>query len=85
MCYSQHEDASLEMFDYLIERNNLRSLLLKELSENDLVFIKELIKHPDPDPTDDVSITLLLAILYMFIKCTYIHTRIFEFKREWLV
>ena len=53
------------MFDYLIDKNNLRSLLLNKplledgvvLSEDDLVFIKELIKPPI-NANDGVSIIL---------------------------
>jgi hypothetical protein len=40
-----HEDASIAMIDYLIERNDLMPFLRKEanFSERDILFIKELI------------------------------------------
>ncbi|KAK7079542.1 SAM domain and HD [Halocaridina rubra] len=42
-----HEDASVRMFDYLIEENNLHEYFrMYNLHERDLLFIKELIRGP---------------------------------------
>lgn len=43
----QHERTSLEMFDHMVEDNDLRAALMdcdgKLLDDGDIVFIKELI------------------------------------------
>ena len=40
----QHEDASLTMFDHMVEVNNLRpSFARYKLTKKDMIFIKELI------------------------------------------
>ena len=40
----QHEDASVKMFDHMIKVNNLLTSFIKyNLTEKDVVFIKELI------------------------------------------
>lgn len=42
-----HEEASVKMFDYLLEANNLQEEFKKyDLYEQDIVFIKELIRGP---------------------------------------
>eukprot|EP00053_Salpingoeca_punica_P014007 m.127146 g.127146 ORF g.127146 m.127146 type:complete len:533 (-) comp16355_c0_seq2:251-1849(-) len=42
-----HEEASISMFDYMIETNNLRPLFEKRgLDDKDIIFIKEQIKGP---------------------------------------
>uniref|UniRef100_A0AAQ6IJA3 HD domain-containing protein n=1 Tax=Anabas testudineus TaxID=64144 RepID=A0AAQ6IJA3_ANATE len=47
---TDHEQISIEMFDYLVEENGLKPLLqLYGLSDHDLSFIKEMI---DPKPRD---------------------------------
>lgn len=48
----QHEDASVKMFDYLLATNNLKCEFEKYgLKEQDLTFIKEMIR----DPSDNGS------------------------------
>uniref|UniRef100_A0A669EC71 Uncharacterized protein n=1 Tax=Oreochromis niloticus TaxID=8128 RepID=A0A669EC71_ORENI len=48
--FLQHEDASILMFDHLVDDNNLKpvmneyGLITEGDNENDLVFIKEMIK-----------------------------------------
>ena len=43
----QHEEASVKMFDYMIESNNLKDVFEDYgLNEQDLTFIKEQIKGP---------------------------------------
>ena len=69
MCYSQHEVASVEMFDYLINNNNLRNVLLEELTEDDLEFIRELIKPPKA--RDNVSTIHSMLIKYIKYKITH--------------
>ena len=64
LCYSQHEVASVKMFDYLINNNDLRSVLLEELTENDLEFIRELINPPEATP-DNVSTIHSMLIKYI--------------------
>lgn len=40
----QHEEASVQMFDYMLEVNNLLpSFIQYNLAERDVIFIKELI------------------------------------------
>ena len=53
----QHEDASVQMFDYLVEVNNIKQQFLKfGLTDDDMVFIKELIAGPqDESCADQVS------------------------------
>ncbi|XP_037780703.1 deoxynucleoside triphosphate triphosphohydrolase SAMHD1-like [Penaeus monodon] len=42
-----HEEASVKMFDYLIERNNLEDEFKRyKLDNRDIIFIKELIRRP---------------------------------------
>ncbi len=44
----EHEDASIEMLDFLLEENNLKSRLkeLEDIDDNDIMFIKEMIHGP---------------------------------------
>ncbi|XP_047445415.1 deoxynucleoside triphosphate triphosphohydrolase SAMHD1-like [Mugil cephalus] len=49
----KHEDASIEMFDHLVESNNLREVMRMKpysLDKNDEIFIKEMINGPLKDP-----------------------------------
>lgn len=44
LLFTQHEDASVNMFDHMMKENNLfPSFREYNLSEKDLIFIKELI------------------------------------------
>jgi hypothetical protein len=43
----QHEEGSVQMFEYLLEKNDLRSMVVEsfpDLKEKAIEFIKELIK-----------------------------------------
>lgn len=45
--FEKHEDASVKMFDYLVEENNLEAEFKKyNLHERDRIFIKEQIRGP---------------------------------------
>ncbi|CAF1442196.1 unnamed protein product [Didymodactylos carnosus] len=45
-----HEEASIKMFDYMIEQNNLKTILNRyNLNDADIIFIKELIAGPLPE------------------------------------
>ncbi len=44
------------MFDHLIDCNDLRPLLFQNgLTDNDLIFIKELIVGPEPNSSGDIQ------------------------------
>ena len=46
-CHLQHEQASVDMFDHMIETNNLKEVFESfGLDETDLIFIKEQIAGP---------------------------------------
>ncbi|XP_031564010.1 deoxynucleoside triphosphate triphosphohydrolase SAMHD1-like [Actinia tenebrosa] len=46
----KHEEASVQMFDYLVDSNNLKQEFVKyDLDQQDLTFIKELIAGPRGD------------------------------------
>ena len=48
----QHEEASVQMFDYMLKANNLLpSFIQYNLTERDVVFIKELIAGTALDTT----------------------------------
>ena len=51
LLFTQHEDASVDMFDHMMTENKLgQSFEFYKLVEEDLVFIKELIAGGDlPD------------------------------------
>ena len=51
LLFTQHEDASVKMFDHMMDENNLDpSFTFYKLVDKDLVFIKELIAGGDlPD------------------------------------
>ncbi|CAH1779926.1 unnamed protein product [Owenia fusiformis] len=52
----RHEDASVAMFDYLVEDNNLIPLFEQHgLIESDRIFIKELIAGPSPESIQDTN------------------------------
>jgi len=45
--FSQHENASVKMFDHLVEVNNLQPFLERyDITEGDLTFVKEQIAGP---------------------------------------
>ena len=48
LCTLQHEDASVEMFDHMVESNKDLKEMMEEydMLPNDVVFIKEMIKPP---------------------------------------
>lgn len=58
-CILQHEEASVKMFDHLVESNNLEPMMTNHglVLEEDLVFIKELIVGPlnSQAASDEVS------------------------------
>ena len=70
----QHEDASAEMFDHLLEENGLLSEPFFEVEEN-RAFIKEMITgKPVPlarKPSGQVC-SCLGSRLYMIAQCIYI-------------
>lgn len=54
--FLQHEDASVDMFEYLIEDNNLKAEFEKyNLYETDRTFIKEQIRGPSKAMEKKVS------------------------------
>lgn len=65
--FLQHEDASILMFDHLVDDNNLKPvmneyrLITEGDNENDLVFIKEMIKGSlkNSSPQNEVFIVFL--------------------------
>ncbi|CAF1010789.1 unnamed protein product, partial [Didymodactylos carnosus] len=45
-----HEEASIKLFDYLTDQNNLKPMLSQyKLDDTDIIFIKELIAGPLPE------------------------------------
>ena len=61
LLFTQHEDASVKMFDHMMNENKLDPIFkFYKLVEKDLVFIKELIAGEDlPDASStQVSIKI---------------------------
>jgi deoxynucleoside triphosphate triphosphohydrolase SAMHD1 len=62
ICF-QHEEASTEMFEHLLNENNLRPVFAKyKLGESDILFIKEQIAGPCKDRRDQVNVFLTVYI-----------------------
>lgn len=72
LMYFQHEDASLKMFDHMIEENDLGSVFKNyKLEPRDIDFIKEQIAGPRKDREKQVTnfYRFLMYVTDIFIKC----------------
>ncbi len=67
-----HEEASIKMFDYMIEKNNLKPIFQQyKLYKKDIQFIKELIVGPSEETKKRVYLeffNLYVLLQFLFLK-----------------